>query len=851
MSSNIKRIITGVFVVALVAIAGVSLTNTGGAPGGYTNAPNENNCTSCHSGTLQTSGTNYNNISLSGNYTGGGYIPDSTYEITLSYTHTGRSKFGYQLTCLDGNDNMAGSFSTISGNNRSSLTTATINGQTRRYVRQTSSGTSGNGGTSWKFNWTAPSNNVDTVIFYVVVNAANNAQGNAGDIIIAREFKVAPSALLPTATASANSTSVCAGTSISLQGSATNSATSWNWSFPGGTPSASTSQNPSVVYSNGGTYNAILRATNAKGESLPDTVQISVKASPTAFINGNTQRTICKGDSTQLVAVFTPGASYRWSNGETGNIIYAKDTGTYNVVVTNNGCSKLSNSIQINWYAVPQVSLTSNASLLGDSSCTNSTVTLRANPSNYDSFSFYADGQLLATTSNSTYAAAFDSTTIFSVLVQDSNGCVNDTTTYTVDAKEQLEGPEVFCNIITPTSIEFGWSAVTFHDGFEVSTNKGLFWLRPSSGATGTKHLVQNLQPEDSFELWVRGIDKAPCFYSKITRQTCVADTCYDLGATVKYDDRVCFGDLVTVEVNGLKGKNYGLRFDNGSTFTDTIIQFNPSVTSSYSLFIEDSNHLACPAREIKLPMTVDRIFDIALKPAKIGAFCEGETITFTANDTIDRFDFYVNDVLQQSGSNNSFSSTTLNNADEIFVIVEKGACKDTSQTEFVVIEPRANASFTYERSGSVYSFSPFSTTYQSYAWDFGDGSAISNDVEPSHDFSASEGQTVNVNLEVVTENNCVSDSTETILLPNFSTVESLQVLGISLAPNPVDNSLHISVEDGKPYSCDIYNGQGAKVFSGNTSEQSMLDVSDYNAGVYWVVFSLDGKQYTARFVKN
>ena len=72
MSSNIKRIITGVFVVALVAIAGVSLTNTGGAPGGYTNAPNENNCTSSHSGTLKTSGINYNNIILFGNYTGVG-----------------------------------------------------------------------------------------------------------------------------------------------------------------------------------------------------------------------------------------------------------------------------------------------------------------------------------------------------------------------------------------------------------------------------------------------------------------------------------------------------------------------------------------------------------------------------------------------------------------------------------------------------------------------------------------------------------------------------------------------------------------------------------------------------------
>lgn len=848
---SLKKIITGLFVVGLVAIAGVSLTNTGGAPGGYTNAPNESNCTSCHSGTLQTSGTNYNNISLTGNYTGNGYIPDSTYEITLSYSHSGKSKFGYQLTCLDGNDDMAGSFSTISGNNKSSTTTATISGKTRRYIRQTSSGTSGSGSITWKFNWKAPSNNLDTLTFYVVVNAANNAQGNAGDIIIAREFKVAPSTELPVATASSSNTSVCSGTSVSLKGSATKSPTSWSWSFPGGNPSASTSQNPSVVYVAGGTYNAILRASNAKGESLPDTVKITVKGGAPAFITGSSNRTICKGDSTQLIASFTPGASYTWNNGEKGNIIYAKDTGTYTVVVTKDGCAKLSNSIRVNWHTIPQVSLTSNANLLGDSSCTNSSLILTASPTTYDSFSYYSNGKFLGTTTKATYTAAFDSTTTYSVLVEDTNGCVNDTTNYTVTAKQQLDGPNVFCNIITPTSIEFAWSADAFHDGFEISTNEGLFWFRPSSGATGTKHLVQNLLPEDTFELWVRGVDKAPCFYSKVTRQKCVSDTCYELGATVTYDDQVCFGDLVTFEVNGLKGKNYGLRLDNGPSFTDTIFQFNPNVTNSYSLFVQDSNHIACPAEELKLPITVNQISNLALKPEKLGAYCEGETISFTANDTTGKFDFYVNDELQQTGPNNRFSSTELKNGDRLFVVLQKGACIDTSQSEVIVIESKADASFTYTRSGSVYSFTPSSTQLKSYAWDFGDGSAINNDVEPTHDYAISEGQSVNVNLEVTTTNNCMSDSTEAILLPNFSSIEDVYKMGITLAPNPVNHSLLITAENNRFYTFKVLSSQGAEIVTGNTIDNKVLDVSDLQAGVYWIVFSLQDKQYATRFIKN
>ena len=42
--------------------------------------------------------------------------------------------------------------------------------------------------------------------------------------------------------------------------------TNWNWSFPGGTPSSSTSSNPEVVYSNPGTYDVTLRTGNSAGD---------------------------------------------------------------------------------------------------------------------------------------------------------------------------------------------------------------------------------------------------------------------------------------------------------------------------------------------------------------------------------------------------------------------------------------------------------------------------------------------------------------------------------------------------------------------------------------------------------
>jgi PKD repeat protein len=43
--------------------------------------------------------------------------------------------------------------------------------------------------------------------------------------------------------------------------------TTWSWSFPGGTPSSSTVQNPSVTYANPGTYDVTLTVSNATGTS--------------------------------------------------------------------------------------------------------------------------------------------------------------------------------------------------------------------------------------------------------------------------------------------------------------------------------------------------------------------------------------------------------------------------------------------------------------------------------------------------------------------------------------------------------------------------------------------------------
>lgn len=70
----------------------------------------------------------------------------------------------------------------------------------------------------------------------------------------------------PVADFNASATNICASECINFTDLSTNSPSSWNWTFPGATPSTSTSQNPTnICYNSAGSYDVTLSVTNANG----------------------------------------------------------------------------------------------------------------------------------------------------------------------------------------------------------------------------------------------------------------------------------------------------------------------------------------------------------------------------------------------------------------------------------------------------------------------------------------------------------------------------------------------------------------------------------------------------------
>lgn len=97
----------------------------------------------------------------------------------------------------------------------------------------------------------------------------------------------------PVADFVANKTSIGVGESVIFTDQSSNNPTSWSWDFPGGTPSSSTQQNPTVTYNTVGTYDVTLTASNSAGsdtETKPGYITVS-EGGPVPYCdsNGNSQ----------------------------------------------------------------------------------------------------------------------------------------------------------------------------------------------------------------------------------------------------------------------------------------------------------------------------------------------------------------------------------------------------------------------------------------------------------------------------------------------------------------------------------------------------------------------------------
>ncbi len=194
-----------------------------------------------------------------------------------------------------------------------------------------------------------------------------------------------------------NDTTICAGSSLTLDAGNPGASYSWNT----GANSQTISVNAAGTYS--------VTVTNAAGCSDTDTIMVMTTPAPTVMLGNDTA--ICPGSTVTLNAGnMGTGATYMWSTGANTQSLVVANAGTYSVaVMSSTGCTGRDTIIVMN-APVPVVNLGRDTML-----CIGSSLALNAGN---------AGGSYAWSTGATTSSITVNTPGIYSVSVTNTSGCV-------------------------------------------------------------------------------------------------------------------------------------------------------------------------------------------------------------------------------------------------------------------------------------------------------------------------------------------------------------------------------------------------------------------------------------------
>lgn len=147
----------------------------------------------------------------------------------------------------------------------------------------------------------------------------------------------------PVAVIVSDAIEICEGGTKTFNNGSTGNYTSTLWQFPGGTPSTSTSNNPTITYSTGGTYSATLMVSGAGGADTVTVNNAVIVRSGSFTVSTINTSVVGATDGSATVVTSYPGTyTYQWNTGAQTPTVSGLSAGTYTVTVTEAlGCSSV------------------------------------------------------------------------------------------------------------------------------------------------------------------------------------------------------------------------------------------------------------------------------------------------------------------------------------------------------------------------------------------------------------------------------------------------------------------------------------------------------------------------------
>ncbi|MCF8220161.1 MAG: PKD domain-containing protein [Cryomorphaceae bacterium] len=526
------------------------------------------------------------------------------------------------------------------------------------------------------------------------------------------------------------------------------------------------------------TYTVI--GTSANGCTNVDSMVLTVFSNP--GISAGPDQIVCAGDSTQLLG--QGAVSYQWSGGvSNGTYFIPLSTGLWSVTgLDANGCIGY-DTLQIivpqpvvfagnDTSICPGFSIPLNA--VGTATYTWSTGTLNGN--NYSPLS---NDMLTVVGLDTNNCAAYDTllVTIYPTPV--------------VDA-----GPDI--QVCSGTSVTIvGSGAVNYQ--WDNGLINGNTWIPPVGVVS--YHLI--------------GTDGNGCIDTSDMVLTVWANPVVNAGV----DQSICEGSSTQVNASGAVTYQWNNNVQNQVNFT-------PLQSSTYSVVGTDQN--GC--------VGTDNLI-ITIEPAAYPNFVAPVTadcLPFSASiSNISTGTPYLS-ALWDFG--NGMTSTDMNTTSVTYnapgcydvslsLTTALGCVWDTTFNDYLCAYPVPFADFSINPQtmtvlNTTGTFSNYSSSADTYEWDFGDGSSTSNEFEPIHSFPTSSSGNYLITLVASTNFGCTDTATRTVM------VQESQLIFVPNTFTPDGNEynqtwLPIITADFDPYeySCFIYNRWGAIIWENHNHE--------------------------------
>jgi gliding motility-associated-like protein len=263
-----------------------------------------------------------------------------------------------------------------------------------------------------------------------------------------------------------------------------------------------------------------VNGTNALGCTASG--QVTVSWSSLGWVPIVNDATVCNGSTATLqVQNLLPGLVFKWYDAPTGGNLLAtginyitppilSPTVFYVEAVSPTGCTSLRKNVTVSISPLPLAPLIDDVSI-----CLGDNVTLSvSNPQNNFIYKWYDApmGGTLLNTGNSYSLFNVSSSDTYFVEAINAIGCnSNQRTPVNITLLSPLPEPLVTVSNITQTSMSFSWLPVSGANSYQISIDGGNFFQTPSSGPTGTTHIITGLNLNTTITLQVKVIGPRIC----------------------------------------------------------------------------------------------------------------------------------------------------------------------------------------------------------------------------------------------------------------------------------------------------------------------------------------------------